>query len=75
MATTSGKLICAVSSRERKPGPDVMDVAWWASWFAWGVPLKRRYREILVRIFIENPIELRIAWLCHQIRNSSFKIA
>ena len=52
-----------------------MDVAWWVSWFTWGVPLKRRYREILVRIFIENSIELRIAWLCHQIRNSSFKIA
>ena len=52
-----------------------MDVAWWASWLTWRVPLERRYREILIRIFMTNPIELRVAWLVHQIRNMPFKVA
>ena len=50
-------------------------VAWIASWLTPTVPICRRYREILINILIENPLEFRIALLTHQIRRMfSYKV-
>jgi hypothetical protein len=43
-----------------------------ASWISlitdWNTPLSRFDREVVIRIFIENPLELRIAMLNYQIK-------
>lgn len=37
-------------------------------------PLSRFNREVLMRILINNPIELQIAILCHQVKKLNIKI-
>jgi hypothetical protein len=54
-----------------------MDLAFWASWVSVFVnpfiPLKRRERQVLLSIFIKNPLEFRVARLVYQIRNLAYK--
>jgi hypothetical protein len=57
---------------KEKSGQNVMDVPYVASWFVWGTSLSRKTIEVIIRIFIENPLELRVAWLSYQIKNSAF---
>jgi len=54
-----------------------MDLAFWASWVSVFVspfaPLKRKERQVLLSIFIKDPIEFRVARLVYQIRNLGYK--
>lgn len=54
-----------------------MDLAFWASWVSVFVnpltPLKRKERQVLLSIFIKDPIEFRVARLVYQIRNLAYK--
>ena len=50
-----------------------MDVAWVTSWVTWGwTPLSRFSTEVLVRIFLENSLELRIALVRYQLREMGY---
>jgi hypothetical protein len=42
-------------------------IPWLASWYP--IPsLSRKTREMLITIFMQNPLELRVAFLSYQIR-------
>lgn len=44
-----------------------MDIAWWTALLTpWTGGLDRQAREVLVRILLENPLELRVALLTHE---------
>jgi len=48
-----------------------MSLAYWASWASmiWvRCPLNRVGREVVLSFLIENPLELRVAWLNCQIK-------
>ena len=48
-----------------------MSLAYWASWVSmiWvRCPLNRVGREVILSILIQNPLELRVAWLNYQIK-------
>ena len=54
-----------------------MDVAYLASWFSWlgdwGRNPNRLTREVIIRIFSENSLDLRVATLNYQIKQMMSK--
>ena len=53
-----------------------MSLAYWASWVSmiWvRCPLNRVGREVIFSILIQNPLELRVAWLNYQIKQLMMK--
>jgi len=45
---------------------------WIASWMTPWIPVDRLTKEFIFTILIENPIEFRVAYLAHAVKNFSF---